>query len=56
MSIIFVLIPVTLALVGIGLGAFLWAVRTGQFEELDSCAWDILVDDETDVPSDKKRG
>jgi cbb3-type cytochrome oxidase maturation protein len=46
MSIIFVLIPVSLVLVGLGLWAFFWAVRSGQFDELDSPAWDILVDDE----------
>ena len=46
MSIIFVLIPVSLVLVGLGLWAFFWAVRNGQFDELDSPAWDILVDDE----------
>ena len=45
MSIVFVLIPVSLVLVGFGLWAFFWAVRTGQFEELDSAAWEILVDD-----------
>lgn len=49
MSIVFVLIPVTLLLVGIGVWAFFWAVRTGQFDELDSAAWDILVDEETDL-------
>lgn len=45
MSIVFVLIPVTLALVGLGVWAFFWAVRTGQFDELDAPAWDILVED-----------
>jgi cbb3-type cytochrome oxidase maturation protein len=50
MSIVFVLIPVTLVLVGIGVWAFFWAVRTGQFDELDSAAWDILVDENTELP------
>ena len=45
MSIIFVLIPVSLVLVGFGVWAFFWAVRNGQFDELDSAAWEILVDD-----------
>jgi cbb3-type cytochrome oxidase maturation protein len=45
MSIVFVLIPVSLVLVGFGVWAFLWAVRSGQFDELDSAAWGILVDD-----------
>ncbi len=49
MSIIFVLIPVSLVLVGIGVWAFFWAVRTGQFDELDSAAWEILLDDPADM-------
>lgn len=45
MSIVFVLIPVSLVLVGFGVWAFFWAVRTGQFDELDSPAWEILVEE-----------
>ena len=49
MSIIFILIPVSLLLVGLGVWAFFWAVRTGQFDELDSAAWEILLDDPADT-------
>ncbi len=54
MSIVFVLIPVSLVLVGCGIWAFFWAVRTGQFDELDAPAWEILVEDrgETATPPD----
>ncbi len=45
MTIVFVLVPVTLILVGVGLWAFFWAVRTGQFEELDVASWEILIDE-----------
>ncbi len=57
MSIVFVLIPVSLVLVGFGAWAFFWAVRTGQFDELDSAAWEILVDDpaETTGKSTQRR-
>jgi cbb3-type cytochrome oxidase maturation protein len=51
MSIVFVLIPVSLVLVGFGLWAFFWAVRTGQFDELDAPAWEILIDDPADAPA-----
>jgi len=50
MSIVFVLIPVSLVLVGFGVWAFFWAVRTGQFDELDSPGWEILVDDPAELP------
>jgi cbb3-type cytochrome oxidase maturation protein len=34
-----------LLLVGCGVWAFFWAVRTGQFEELDVPGWEVLVED-----------
>lgn len=40
------LIPVALLLGLIGLAAFLWAVRSGQFEDLDGAAERILMDDD----------
>lgn len=49
MSIVFVLIPVSLVLVGFAVWAFFWAVRTGQFDELDSPAWEILVEDKNET-------
>jgi cbb3-type cytochrome oxidase maturation protein len=55
MSIVFVLIPVTLVLVGFGLWAFFWAVRSGQFDELDTAAWEILVDDPAEATAGSKQ-
>ncbi|MEQ8824639.1 MAG: cbb3-type cytochrome oxidase assembly protein CcoS [Filomicrobium sp.] len=45
------LIPAALFLGLLGLGAFLWALRSGQFEDLEGAAYRILDDDE---PSQKK--
>lgn len=42
MSIIFVLIPLSLVLVALAAGAFIWAVNAGQFEDLDRASWDAL--------------
>jgi cbb3-type cytochrome oxidase maturation protein len=39
------LIPVALFLGSLGLGAFLWALRSGQYEDLDGAAERILLDD-----------
>ena len=49
MNIILVLIPVALLLGGIGLAAFLWALKSGQFEDLDGAAERILIEDD-DAP------
>ncbi|HVI51627.1 MAG TPA: cbb3-type cytochrome oxidase assembly protein CcoS [Candidatus Sulfotelmatobacter sp.] len=44
MKAILMLIPVALALGTIGLVAFLWSLRSGQFEDLDGAANRILFD------------
>ncbi|MBT3536275.1 MAG: cbb3-type cytochrome oxidase assembly protein CcoS [Rhodospirillaceae bacterium] len=46
MNALLVLIPVALFLGLIGLAAFLWALRTGQFDDLDGAAERILHDDD----------
>jgi cbb3-type cytochrome oxidase maturation protein len=43
---IYVLIPVTLVLLGLALAAWLWSVSSGQYEDLDKAARSILFDDE----------
>lgn len=45
MAILLALIPISLLLLGIAAWAFVWAVRRGQFEDLDTAALDILHDD-----------
>ena len=45
MNILFVLIPLTLLLVVFGGWAFFWAVNSGQFDDLDTPAWDALRDE-----------
>ena len=49
MKIIYVLIPLSLMLLGLAIWAFFWAVRNDQFEDLDTPAMDILDDEETEV-------
>ncbi len=44
------LIPAALLLGGISLGAFIWALRSGQYEDLDGAAARILLDDEKEKP------
>ena len=45
MSILFVLIPLSLLLVVCVGWAFFWAVGSGQFDELEAPAWDVLRDE-----------
>ncbi|SEJ00050.1 cytochrome oxidase maturation protein, cbb3-type [Sphingobium sp. AP50] len=41
-----ILIPIALSLGLLGLGAFFWALRNGQFEDADGAAVRILIDEE----------
>ena len=43
------LIPIALTLGLVGLGAFMWSLRSGQYEDLDGAAERILLD-EDDAP------
>ena len=47
MEIIFILIPLSLVLVLVALGGFFWAVKSGQFDDLESPAIDMLHDDDS---------
>jgi len=54
MNIIFVLIPMSLALVIIAIAAFFWAANHGQFDDLDTPALRILLDEDTPpTPADR---
>lgn len=46
MSILLYLIPIALFLGLIGLAGFVWALKNGQFEDLDGAARRILADDD----------
>ena len=50
MTILIYLIPVALFLGGLGLAAFLWALRSGQYDDLDGAANRILFDDDQPPP------
>ena len=46
MDIMIFLIPAALCLGGLGLAAFFWSLRSGQYEDLKGAAHRILIDDE----------
>ena len=46
MTNLLILIPVALGLGLLGLAAFVWSLKSGQFEDLDGAAHRILEDDE----------
>ncbi|MFN4354136.1 cbb3-type cytochrome oxidase assembly protein CcoS [Parvibaculum sp.] len=46
MSILVYLVPAALLLGGLGLAAFMWSLRSGQYDDLEGAAERILYDDE----------
>ena len=54
MSILYVLIPLGLVLVIVGIWAFFWAVGSGQFDDLETPGWSVLIDH--DKPSRREDG
>jgi cbb3-type cytochrome oxidase maturation protein len=51
MELILVLLPFALLFAGAALALFVWAARSGQFDDLETPAVRILFDDETPVPA-----
>lgn len=50
MDILYLLIPLSLAFVAVIAVVFLWAVKSGQFEDMEGPAHRILMDDEFSPP------
>ena len=46
MSAVLYLILVSLGLGAVGLGAFLWSLKSGQYDDIDGAAERVLFDDE----------
>lgn len=52
MNILYLLVPAAVLLAAIGVAAFAWAVRSGQFDDVDTPPVRALLDDE---PADTAR-
>lgn len=46
MTALLFLIPAALLLGGLGLAAFIWSIKSGQYDDLDGAAERILLDDD----------
>jgi cbb3-type cytochrome oxidase maturation protein len=50
MTILLILVPMALVLGGIGLAAFLWSLKSGQYDDMEGAAQRILFDDPPAAP------
>lgn len=46
MDVLIYLVPMALALGLLGLAAFLWSLKSGQYDDLDGAAWRAIHDDD----------
>lgn len=46
MNILYLLIPISLIFVAIAIGLFVWAIKSGQYDDLEGPAHRILMDDD----------
>jgi len=56
MTNLLMLIPVALLLGCAGLAGFMWALKSGQFDDLEGAANRILFDDEDTPPVKEQKG
>ncbi len=47
MSVLYFLVPLAILLASAGVAGFLWAVRSGQFDDVETPAIRMLLDDES---------
>ena len=56
MEVLVYLVPLALALGGLGLAGFLWSLKSGQFDDLDGAAWRAIADDDPPEPVQNDAG
>ncbi len=50
MNMLYVLIPLAVMLLGVAVWALLWAIKNGQFDDLESQGWSVVLDDDQKPP------
>lgn len=50
MSILYILIPLAVVLLAIAIWALIWAIKNGQFDDLETHGWSVVLDDDQKPP------
>ncbi|MFO8231846.1 MAG: cbb3-type cytochrome oxidase assembly protein CcoS [Longimonas sp.] len=53
MNVLYLLVPLALLLAGSGVAAFVWSVRDGQYDDVETPAMRILMEDDVPGPTSK---
>lgn len=51
MSMLYILIPLAVVLLAIAVIALLWAIKNGQFDDLETHGWSVVLDDDQKPPA-----
>lgn len=49
MNMLYILIPLALVLLAAAVWALVWAIQSGQFDELESQGWNVVLDEDKAV-------
>ena len=56
MSVLLYLVPTALGLGLLGLFAFMWSLKSGQYEDMDGAAWRAIQDDDLPETAQEPKG
>jgi cbb3-type cytochrome oxidase maturation protein len=56
MSVIYILLPLALVIVASAVGAFIWAARRGQFDDVDTPAMRVVLEDDAPPTPSEAQG
>ena len=54
MSMLYILIPLAVVLLALAVWALLWAIKNGQFDDLETHGWSVVLDDDQKPPPEIK--
>lgn len=54
METLYLIVPLTLLLLGVTVAVLLWAIRSDQYDDLEGPAYRILMDDDGIPPADSR--
>jgi cbb3-type cytochrome oxidase maturation protein len=52
---LYILIPIAVVFCLVAIKLLLWAIDSGQYDDLDKEAWRTLMDEEPETPAEKER-
>lgn len=50
MPMLYVLVPLAILMLGVAIWALVWAIKSGQFDDLESHGWSPVLDDDQKPP------